>query len=489
MQPFVGHRLSRLFATALLMLTCGTMTDLQSAAAHGDPVPKGSPADPYREAAKRIIDAALSSDVAYDRLVALCDDIGHRISGSANLELAIKWAAALLKTDGQENIRLEPVQVPKWVRGKESLMLTAPREISLSMLGLGWSVGTPAQGLEAEVVVARDEAELKALGDRVKGRIVLFNNAMPPYDHVRGTRYGHTVRFRSRGARMVAELGGVAVLVRSVTAHSLQTPHTGTQSYGKGQPPIPAAAVTVEGAELIARNIARGKTVKAKLSMQAKMMPDATSHNVIAELRGREHPDEVVIVSGHIDSWDVGQGAHDDGGGVVMAMETIRLLRTLGLRPRRTIRAVLYTNEENGLRGAKAYAKVHAEELSKHVAAIEADAGAFAPTGYTLQHHDPSAERRALRRLRGLVPLLAPLGADHAAQGFAGADIGPLRPAGVPLMGHRTNMEKYFDLHHTAADTVDKVDPGEFARNVAAMAVMAYVLAEMPERLDAPDSE
>ena len=280
-----------------------------------------------------IIDAALASDVAYGRLVALCDDIGHRLSGSANLERAIQWAEALLKTDGQENIRLEPVKVPKWVRGEESLVLTAPRAQSLAMLGLGWSVGTPAAGLEAEVVVARDEAELDALGDRVKGRIVLFNNPMPPYDHVRGTRYGHTVRFRARGAKMVAARGGVGVLVRSVTAHSLQTPHTGTQSYGEGQPPIPAAAVTVEGAELIARYVARGKTVKAKLSMQAKMMPDALSHNVVAELRGRERPDEIVIVSGHIDSWDVGQGAHDDGGGVVMAMETLRLLRALDLRP------------------------------------------------------------------------------------------------------------------------------------------------------------
>jgi carboxypeptidase Q len=353
-------------------------------------------------------------------------------------------------------------------------------------LGLGWSVGTPAEGLEAEVVVARDEAELDALGDRVAGRIVLFNNPMPPYDHVRGSRYGHTVRFRSKGAQMVAARGGVGVLVRSVTAHSLQTPHTGTQSYAKGQPPIPAAAVTVEGAELIARLVARGKTVKARLKMQAKLMDDVLSHNVIAELRGREKPDEIVVISAHIDSWDVGQGAHDDGGGVVMAMEVLRLLRTLDLRPRRTIRAVLFTNEENGLRGGKAYAKVHADELPRHVAAIEADAGAFAPTGYSLTHQDPAAERRALGRLRELVTLLAPLGADHAMQGFGGADIGPMRPFGVPLMGHRTNMEKYFDLHHTAADTIDKIDRREYARNVAALTVMAYVLAEMPHRLDAP---
>jgi carboxypeptidase Q len=192
------------------------------------------------------------------------------------------------------------------------------------------------------------------------------------------------------------------------------------------------------------------------------------------------------VVAAHIDSWDVGQGAHYDGGGVVMAMEVLRLLRTLDLRPRRTIRAVLYTNEENGLRGGKAYAKVHADELPRHVAAIEADAGAFAPTGYSLTHVDPAAERRALGRLRGLVPLLAPLGADHATQGFGGADIGPMRPFGVPLMGHRTQMAKYFDLHHTAADTIDKIDRQEYARNVAALTVMAYVLAEMPERLDAP---
>ncbi len=451
------------------------------------PLPEA--AKPYAEAAARIIAAARADDAAWQRLARLCDDIGHRLTGSKNLERAIAWAKAEMKADGQENVRGHAVEVPIWVRGEESLALVHPRAAPLPMLGLGYSPGTPPGGVEAEVLVVVDEADLERNKARARGRVVVFNDPMRPFDAVCGTHYGEAVRFRSSGARMAAEHGAVAALVRSVTAHSLRTPHTGTQGYREGPPPIPAAAITTEDADRLARMQARGQAPRVRLAMQAANRAPGQSENVIAELVGRERPDEVVVISGHLDSWDVGQGAHDDGGGVVMAMESLRILRALGLRPRRTIRVVLWTNEENGVAGAKAYAKDFAAELPKHVAAIEADMGAFDPKGYTFQHLDPAAERRGLRRLRALTALLRPIHADHAESGFAGVDVYQLREGRVPLLGQMTDMARYFDIHHTAADTVDKVDPRELADNVAAMAIMAYALAEMPGRLDDPEPE
>lgn len=456
--------------------------------AHAAP-PLPEAAQPYAEAAARIIAEARKDDAAWQRLARLCDDIGHRFTGSQNLERAIAWAKAELGKDGQENVRGHGVEVPVWVRGEESLTLLSPREAPLPMLGLGYSPGTPKVGIEAEVLVVVDEADLERQKARAKGRIVLFNDPMRPFDAVCGTYYGEAVRFRANGARMAAAHGARAVLVRSVTAHSLRTPHTGTQGYSEGIPPIPAAAISTEDADRLARLQARGQTPRVRLRMQAENRAPGRSENVIAELVGREKPDEVVVISGHLDSWDVGQGAHDDGGGVVMAMESLRILRALKLRPRRTIRVVLWTNEENGVAGAKAYAKDHAAELKGHVAAIEADMGAFDPKGYAFQHLDPAAERRGLKRLRALLSLLRPIGADHAEPGFAGVDVYQMRDAGVPLLGQMTDMARYFDIHHTAADTVDKVDPRELADNVAAMAVTAYVLAEMPGRLDDPEPD
>jgi Zn-dependent M28 family amino/carboxypeptidase len=351
------------------------------------------------------------------------------------------------------------------------------------MLGLGGSVGTPAEGITAEVVVVADEAGLEALGERARGRIALFNNAMPPYDPETGSGYGTAVRFRSNGARLAAAQGAVACLVRSVTASSLCTPHTGAMRYGDAAVKIPAAAVTIEDAELMARLTARGETVRVRLNMEARTLEDAPSGNVIGELRGRERPDEIVVIGGHIDAWDVGQGAHDDGAGCVMAMESLRLLRELGMVPRRTIRVVLWTNEENGLAGARAYAADHAAELPRHVAAIESDSGAFAPVGLSVECADAQRQAGAVAHLTQLAELLEPLGASSVETGFSGADLGPMRDAGVVLMGHRVEGSIYFNYHHSPADTLDKVDPDDLARNVAVMAITAYVLADMEERL------
>ena len=303
-------------------------------------------AERYRESAQRIIEAALAGNEAYDKLEALCDGIGHRLSGSPQLEQAVRWAARTLEADGQENVHLEPVMVPHWVRGDESLVMVQPRATPIAMLGLGGSVGTPPKGITAEVVVVRDEDELEALGDAARGRIVLFNNPMPPYDPERGAGYGRTVRFRGKGARIASEKGAVACLVRSVTAHSLRSPHTGAMGYGDAEVKIPAAAISTEEADLIARLRARDVRVVVTLKMEAKTLDLAPSANVIGELRGRAQPEEIVVIGGHLDSWDVGQGAHDDATGCVMAMEAINLLRRLNMIPRRTIRVVLWTNEE-----------------------------------------------------------------------------------------------------------------------------------------------
>ena len=438
----------------------------------------------YGKTVDRILETTLAGNGAWDKLVELCDDIGHRLSGSPELEKAVAWAAATLKRDGHENVRTEKVMVPKWVRGEESLELVKPRGMTLDMLGLGLSVGTDSRGIEAEVVVVDDERGLKRLGKAVAGKIVLFNNAMEQYDAQKaGAGYGHHVRFRSRGPSMAAELGAVAVLVRSVTAYSLNTPHTGATSYKDGIKKIPAAAVTIEGATLIERFTRRGKKVVVKLKMAAKHHGLAPSANVIAELVGTEKPEEVVVIGGHIDSWDAGTGAHDDGSGCVMAMEALTVLRKLGLRPRRTIRVVLFTNEENGLEGAKAYAKDHAKELASHAAAIEADSGCFQPKGFGLTINDAEKAEAGAKQLQEILWMLKPVGATHGKVGWAGADLLPMADAGVPRLGLRMDNSTYFNYHHTPADTVDKVNPEHLSKNVASMAALAFVLADMPGRL------
>jgi carboxypeptidase Q len=305
------------------------------------------------------------------------------------------------------------------------------------------------------------------------------------------TRYSETVRYRSHGANRAAVRGAVAVLVRSVGPVSLRTPHTGAMaSYVDSIPKIPGAAITIEDATMIRRLLRRGERVRVRLEMEARTLPDARSHNVIGELRGRERPDEVVVIGGHLDSWDVGQGAHDDGGGCVIAMEALRLVKQLGLRPRRTLRCVLWTNEENGIRGGRAYADSLGNPHERHVAAIESDGGVERALGFDVTVNragtdstDAAATALAVERLQEIARLLAGIGASSVRAGGGGADIEPLMRHGVPGIAHRTTMEHYFDWHHTPADMLDKVDPVELRKNVAAMAVLAYVLADMPETL------
>jgi carboxypeptidase Q len=426
--------------------------------------------DAYREPAARILGESLSSPFAWERLAMLTDTFGHRLSGSAALEQAIAWATAEMKKDGLENVRAEPVKVTHWVRGKESAEIVAPFPSALAMLGLGNSVGTPPAGIEAEVVVVRSFAELDAEATRVKGAIVLFN--------VPFTSYGETVAYRATGPSRAAALGAVAVLVRAVGPPGLRTPHTGALRYADGTPRIPAAAISVEDAERLQRMHNRGTKVRVRLKMDARFLPDADSANVIGEIRGRERPDEVVVVSGHFDSWDVGTGASDDGGGCVVTWEALRLMKKINLRPRRTVRVVLFTNEENGLAGGNAYLERYRAELRNHVLMMESDSGVFRPTGFGFT--GSPAGRATVQQI---ATLLQAIGADRIGASGGGADIGPSVEAGnIPAMSLEVDGS-YFLIHHTEADTVDKIDPADMAKASAAIAVMAYVIADMDPRL------
>lgn len=429
-------------------------------------------------------DGALGSDYAWQQLAHLTENIGPRPAGSPRAQAAAEYVAAEMRKLGLE-VRLEPAQVSHWVRGEEKAQLVEyPGQVpkttqNIILTAISGSSATPAEGIAAEVVVVHNFDELEALGrEKVLGKIILFN---VPYDERKAIAgmafeaYGEAVPYRVRGAKAAAQLGAVASLIRSVGGADYRLPHTGF-SLPVG---IPAAALAAEDAELVDHLAAQGR-VRMHLTLTPQTLPDVTGHNVVADLKGSEHPEQVVIVSGHLDSWDLGQGAIDDGAGVAMAMATAEVLSRLHIRPRRTLRVIAWMDEENGGGGSKAYGRDHAGELANHVAAIESDAGAGHPLGFYMKM--PPA---ALTSLRPLMDILRPVGATvfRAAEYSPGSDIEPLVEAGVPGIGIIQDGRKYFDYHHSAADTLDKVDPKELRENVAAMAVMGYALAATPEPL------
>jgi carboxypeptidase Q len=425
----------------------------------------------YREPAARLIGEAMGSTFAWQRLSLLTDTIGNRLSGSPALERAVAWAVEEMKRDGLENVRTERVMVPRWVRGAESAEIVEPVRHPIVMLGLGDSIATPPDGVQAEVVPLHSFEDLDAKGSQVRGKIVFFNVAF--------ATYSETVRFRSGGPSRAARYGAVAMLIRAVGPEGLRTPHTGALQYSGDAPKIPAAAITTEDADRIQRMADRGSKVVVHLKMEAHFEPDAESANVIGELRGREKPEEIVVVSGHLDSWDVGDGATDDGGGCIVTWEALRLMKKLNLRPRRTVRVVLWTNEENGGRGGIAYRDRHRAELSKHVMMLESDGGVFRPLGFGFTGNETGRQT-----VKAIASLLTGIAADQINPGGGGADIGPsVTEAHIPALSLDVDGSKYFLIHHTPADTIDKVDPVEMAKCAAAVAVMAYVIADLPQRL------
>jgi carboxypeptidase Q len=424
--------------------------------------------------ADRLIDGALKDSAAWNRLAEMVDTYGNRPVGSASLESAIDWMVVQMKKDGLENVHTEPVMVPHWVRGRESATLLAPHRAPLHMLGLGRSVGTPAGGITAPVLVVSDFADLHAHAAQAKGRIVLFDHHFdpdkPPFD-----AYDEAVAYRYAAADSAGAYGAVAALVRSVTPHSLGTPHTGSMGYGDTTARarhIPAAAITLEDADMLHRIQNRGQASRVTLTMEAHMLPDVKSRNVIAEVRGSALPDEIIVLGGHIDSWDVGQGAMDDGGGVVSAWEALRLIKQLKLQPKRTIRVVAWVNEEMGGRGADAYRDAHRAELPRTKFALESDNGAFTPKGIRLTGPDS-----LLPVVQQLIAPLARIGVTEAKMGDPEADVAPLAEAGVPALALDIDASRYFWYHHTDADMMSALDPHQVALCVATMGVVALQAA------------
>jgi carboxypeptidase Q len=441
--------------------------------ATNQPTPPAAPSwlDPHRANVERLIAAAQADRFAWNRLAELTDTFGARFSGTDNLARAIVWATETMKKDGLENVRTERVMVPRWVRGRESLEMIVPPQHALPMLGLGGSVGTPPEGLEADVMVVKTFDELNERAAEAKGKIVLFNAVY--------TSYGQTNAYRTGGASAAARHGAVASLVRSIGPTGLRTPHTGNQTYAEGVPRIPTAAISAEDAERLQRLADRGEQIRVRLRMEARMDADVESFNVVGEIRGREFPDEIVLVGGHFDSWDVGTGASDDGVGCIVTWEAARLMQTLGIRPRRTVRVVLFTNEENGIRGGNAYRDRYLAQAPQHVLAIESDSGVFAPSRIGFTGSDAATEM-----MREIGTLLEPLGLHNIGPGGGGADIGPIASAGkVPMLAYQGDATRYFTIHHTPADTIDRIAPEEVSKAAAALAAITYVVADARERL------
>lgn len=411
---------------------------------------------------KSIIAEAKRSGNDLRMLTDLCDNIGARLAGSKALEQAVVWSVRMLEEAGADTVWTEEVRVPHWERGTESAQILFPRQQSLNVLGLG---GTPAGSVEGDVVVvdAVDEVD-----QNVAGKVVLFNRPMGESVPT-VSEYGAAVRQRVNGPAKAAEHGAKAAMVRSITTRSLASPHTGATRFKDGGPRIPAVAVTTETADSIARLSSEGTTVRVSIETSGQWHDDALSHNVIGELRGKGKRREVVVIGAHLDSWDVGQGAHDDGAGVVQVIEALRIIKSLGLQPKRTLRVVLFTNEENGLAGGKAYAAAHPQRRAeRHVAAMESDLGGGAPRYWTA-----GGTPEQLEWFRAAA---APLGMP-VTEGGGGADIRPLGEQGVLRIGFRPDDIGYFDIHHTAADTLDKIDPEALSESTAAIAALAWQLA------------
>jgi carboxypeptidase Q len=415
---------------------------------------------------------ALSGSHAYSIVRSLCDEVGPRPAGSRADRAAVAWATRTMQGLGLSNVHTESVRVSHWERGEGRAEMVSPAPQPLVVTALGGSVATPAGGIEADVVEAASVDELtKLAAGAVRGKIVFLNPIMRRTRD--GAGYGEAVRSRFVGAREAAKLGAVALLLRSVGTDHDRLPHTGAKS--KDDHEIPAAALSVPDAEMLHRVLVDRKTARVKLVLGAHALPDAESANVVGEVTGRAKPNEIVLLGAHLDSWDLGTGAVDDGAGVAIVLEAARLLQALPQKPRRTVRVVLFANEEHGLQGAKEYARVHAAEAVAHVMATEADLGADGV--YAVRWlGDPVAKERFAE----LAKLLAPLGVareDEAAG--AGADVGPLQALGVPILELKQDATRYFDLHHSANDTVDKIDPGVLAQAAASFATAAWAAAEM----------
>ncbi|PIK44667.1 hypothetical protein BSL78_18461 [Apostichopus japonicus] len=427
----------------------------------------------YRDVANQIIEFLLNGTgkgQAYKRLALFTDTFGNRISGSKNLENAIDYLIEELQKDGLENVHGENVTVPHWVRGQESATLVEPRNYDIALLSLGGSVGTSPEGMTADVLVVHSFDELHNRSSEAKGKIVVFDQ-----DWV---NYGVSVQYRDFAAEETSKVGGIAALVRSVASFSIHSPHTGMQFYKDSIKKIPVACIAVEDAEMLSRMAARGTKIVIKLILEAQTLPDAVSRNTVAEIIGSKYPEQVVLVSGHLDSWDVGQGAMDDGGGAFVSWQALSVMRQLGLRPKRTVRAVFWTGEEQGLVGARQYYDQHKSNISNYDLVMESDGGTFTPTG--ISNSGNAATQEIMKQV---LDLLSPINATTLQVSTEGGDVQSWMDAGVPGGNLLNQNDRYFWFHHSDGDTMSVQDPYMMDLCAAVWAVVSYVVADMDEML------
>lgn len=436
------------------------------------------PAQTAADQIGKFYEEELAHSPAYENLRVLTTQFPGRIAGSTAYDGATRWAEQTLREMGCDDVRLQPVTVHRWERGApESVTLIDPGAgsagSSLNAVALGWSVSTPQEGLRAPVVEVQGLDELAKLGrDGVAGKIVFFNRPMRVTNPHPGKAYGEAGDQRNRGPGEAAKLGAVGALVRSLTQRQDDIPHTGNTTFAPDQPKIPAAALSLVAANRLSAALKKNLKTEVEIKIHAKTLPDGLAHNVIAEIRGSEFPDEIILVGGHLDCWDIAAGAHDDGSGVVQSMEVLRLFHALGIQPRHTLRCVLFAAEENSLAGGIEYARVVREKKEKHIFALESDGGGFEPNGFDVGHTSLPAHERAARWRE----LFEPYGHYNFVKGTGGADIGPLMVQGVTVAELRPDSQRYFDYHHTRIDTIEQVNPRELQLGAAAMAALIWLV-------------
>ena len=439
---------------------------------------------------KKIYDNSLTNGMSYKWLDYLSNDIGGRLSGSLNAEKAVEYTKSEFEKLGLDNVWLQPVMVPRWVRGAPEFAYieTSPgKTTSVNICALGGSVATPSGGVKANLIEVATYKDLEALGEaKIKGKIVFINRPMQADLINTFDAYGGCSSERYSGAREAAKYGAVGVIVRSLNLRLDDYPHTGSMSYGDlpNSQRIPSAAISTNDAELLSGMLALDKNIKFYFSQSCKQLEDVLSYNVIGEITGSEFPNEIIVVGGHLDSWDLGDGSHDDGAGVVQSMDVLRLLKESGIRPKRTIRAVLFMNEENGLRGGRKYAEVAKNKGENHIFALESDSGGFTPRGFSFQ-----SSEAMLAKVQSWRPLFKPYLIHYFEAGYSGADIGPLKNDNIVLAGLRPDSQRYFDHHHAANDTFEHVNKRELELGAASMTALIYLIDKYGTDTISNDSE
>ncbi len=427
---------------------------------------------------RKIYDEELVNGQCYQNLHYLCKNIGGRLSGSANAQKAVEWGKKLMETYGFDKVFLQPVMVPHWVRGakEQGFIIDGAKRTPVALCALGMSVATPANGITANVIEVHTLAELKTLGEAaIKGKIVFFNRPFDPRFIETGGAYGTAGDQRRAGPAEAAKYGAVGVLVRSLTEALDNYPHTGTTNYEDGVPKIPAAALSTIAANELSATLKKSPDTKFYLKQNCELLPDAPSFNVVGEMTGSENPNKYIIVGGHLDSWDLAEGAHDDGTGVMQSVEALRILKVMGYHPKNTLRAVFFINEENGDKGGDKYAELAAQNKEEHIAAIETDEGGFSPRGFGFTGLQPGALKAINQAWK---PLFEPYEADRLKGGGGGTDIGPLREKdpNVVLIGFLPDSQRYFDIHHTPNDVFENVNKRELELGAAAIASLMYLM-------------